>query len=64
EASEFVSIVQKRQGIYVSSIEEIAYRMGYIDNATLVKLAKPLAKTDYGKYLSRVAKESASGRLL
>ena len=55
EASEFVYIVQKRQGIYVSSIEEIAYRMGYIDDAALAKLAEPLAKTDYGKYLLRVA---------
>ena len=60
EASEFVSIVQKRQGIYVSSIEEIAYRMGYIDNAQLVKLASPLAKTNYGKYLLRVAEENVS----
>ena len=55
EAAEFVSIVQKRQGIYVSSIEEIAYRMGYIGRAQLLKLAEPLAKTDYGKYLLRVA---------
>ena len=55
EASEFVSIVQKRQGIYVSAIEEIAYRMGYIDGAQLIKLAEPLAKTDYGKYLLHIA---------
>jgi len=57
EASEFVAIVQKRQGIYVSSIEEIAYRMKYISAEQLVKLAEPLAKTDYGKYLQRVAAE-------
>ena len=54
EASEFVSIIQKRQGVYVSSIEEIAYRMGYIDAAQLVKLAEPMAKTDYGKYLLHI----------
>jgi glucose-1-phosphate thymidylyltransferase len=57
EASEFVSIIQKRQGVYVSSIEEIAFRMGYIDRARLVKLAEPLTKTDYGRYLLRVADE-------
>ena len=54
EAAEFVSIVQKRQGIYVSSIEEIAYRMGYIGLEQLARLAAPLAKTDYGKYLLRL----------
>lgn len=55
EAANFVSIVQKRQGLYVSCIEEIAYRMGYITKKKLLELAQPMLKTDYGKYLIRVA---------
>ena len=55
EAANFVSIVQKRQGMYVACIEEIAYRMGYISAAQLVALAQPLLRTDYGKYLLRIA---------
>jgi glucose-1-phosphate thymidylyltransferase len=51
EASNFVAAVQKRQGFYISCIEEIAYRMGYIDQAQLLKLAEPLMKSDYGIYL-------------
>lgn len=57
EASNFVSIIQKRQGLYVSCIEEIAYRQGYITNEKLIELAKPMLKTDYGKYLMRIAEE-------
>lgn len=57
EASNFVSIIQKRQGSYVSSIEEIAYRKGYISKEKLIELAQPMMKTEYGKYLIRVAKE-------
>lgn len=52
EASNFVATVQKRQGLYVACIEEIAYRLGYIDGEQLLKLAEPLLKTDYGKYLA------------
>lgn len=55
EAANFVSIVQKRQGLYVSCIEEIAYRMGYITKDKLIELAQPMLKTDYGQYLMRVA---------
>lgn len=57
EASNFVSIVQKRQGLYVSCIEEIAYRKGYITKEKLIELAQPMMKTDYGKYLMRIAEE-------
>mgnify|MGYP005975747803 CR=1 FL=1 len=57
EASNFVSIIQKRQGLYVSCIEEIAYRKGYITQEKLIELAQPMLKTDYGKYLMRVAEE-------
>ena len=55
DAADFVAAFQKRQGLYISCIEEIAYRKGYIDKEQLVKLAQPLLKTDYGKYLLDVA---------
>lgn len=51
EASNFVEAIQKRQGLYIACIEEIAYKMGYISKEILLSLAKPLEKTDYGKYL-------------
>lgn len=53
-ASNFVEAIQKRQGLYVACIEEIAYRRGYIDKNQLMELAKPLIKTDYGKYLMEI----------
>lgn len=55
EAADFVSIVQKRQGLYVCCIEEIAYRMGYISKEQLMDLARPMLKIEYGQYLQRVA---------
>ena len=55
EAADFVAAFQKRQGLYVSCIEEIAYKRGFIDREQLLKLAEPLMKTDYGKYLVDVA---------
>ena len=54
-AAQFVATIQKRQGLYISCIEEIAFRMGYINSAQLRKLAKPLLKTDYGKYIDMLA---------
>lgn len=57
EASQFVNIIQKRQGLYVSCIEEIAYRRGFIDREQLLRLAEPLMKTEYGEYLKTVAEE-------
>lgn len=57
EAARFVSIIQKRQGLYISCIEEIAYRRGYIGRAELARLAEPLRKTEYGQYLLRIAEE-------
>ena len=57
EASRFIEVVQKRQGFYIACLEEIAYRMGYIDGAQLLKLTEGLGKTDYGKYLLAVVKE-------
>ena len=57
EAANFVSIVQRRQGLYVSCIEEIAYRRQYINREQLVSLAEPMKKTDYGKYLLMIAED-------
>jgi glucose-1-phosphate thymidylyltransferase len=57
EASNFIQTIENRQGLKVSCIEEIAYEMGYIDEETLIKLAQPLKKNNYGQYLLRRAKE-------
>ncbi|MBM7539786.1 glucose-1-phosphate thymidylyltransferase RfbA [Amphibacillus cookii] len=54
EASNFVEVVQKRQGLYIACIEEIAFLKGYIDREQLNKLAKPLMKTEYGQYLNEI----------
>jgi glucose-1-phosphate thymidylyltransferase len=54
EASQFISTIEKRQGLKVAVPEEIAYRKGYIDGAALEKLAAPLKKNGYGQYLLQV----------
>ncbi|MFA5755401.1 MAG: glucose-1-phosphate thymidylyltransferase RfbA [Candidatus Paceibacterota bacterium] len=54
-ASNFVETIQDRQGLYIACIEEIAYRMGFINKAQLIQLAQSLLKTDYGKYLIRIS---------
>lgn len=54
-AADFVSAFQKRQGLYISCIEEIAFKRGFIDREQLLKLAQPLLKTEYGQYLVDVA---------
>lgn len=59
EAGNFVETIQKRQGLYIACIEEIAYRMGYIDNNQLRKLAQPLLKTDYGRYIETLAERES-----
>lgn len=59
EASNFVAAVQKRQGLYIACLEEIAYRMGYIDRPQLLRLAEGLSKTHYGSYLKGLADEEA-----
>lgn len=55
DAADYVAAVQKRQGLYVSCIEEIAYKRGFIDREELLALARPLMKTAYGQYLAEVA---------
>jgi glucose-1-phosphate thymidylyltransferase len=57
EAGNFIETIEKRQGLKVACLEEIAYRMEYIDKAQLNKLAEPLKKNGYGKYLLKLAKE-------
>lgn len=55
DAADFVAAFQKRQGLYISCIEEIAYKRGFINKEQLLKLAEPLMKTNYGQYLVEVA---------
>lgn len=57
EAAGFIETVQKRQNLKIACLEEVAYRMGYIDKEQVYKLAQPLKKNDYGQYLLRLIKE-------
>ena len=59
EASTFIEVIEKRQGLKVACLEEIAYKRGWIDKEQLIALAQPMAKNDYGKYLLRRAEEYA-----
>ena len=56
QAATFVETIQDRQGLKIACIEEIAYRMGHIDEEQLLRLAQPLMKNDYGKYLEQLVK--------
>ena len=58
DAADFVAAFQKRQGLYISCIEEIAYKRGFIDAEQLKKLAEPLLKTEYGQYLMDIATDN------
>jgi glucose-1-phosphate thymidylyltransferase len=51
QASQYVQVIEERQGLKVGCIEEIAWRMGYIDDMTLARIAEPLRKSGYGDYL-------------
>lgn len=55
EASTFVEVIEKRQGLKIACLEEIAYRAGWLTREALIELAAPMAKNQYGQYLLRVA---------
>ena len=57
DAGNFIRTIEKRTGLKIACIEEIAYQKGWIDRETLLTLAKPLAKTGYGEYLTKIADE-------
>jgi len=61
EASEFIATIEKKTGLLIGCIEEIAYRKGWMKQDQLVRLAQPLKKTGYGGYLLRMA-EGKKGR--
>jgi glucose-1-phosphate thymidylyltransferase len=61
EASQFIATIESRQGLKVAAPEEVVWRHGWIDNAQLEKLAKPLAKSGYGQYLLRLLSEKVYG---
>lgn len=54
EAGQFVEVIEERQGLKIGCIEEVAYRMGYIDHSQLNRLAEPLLKSGYGQYLKKL----------
>ena len=54
EASTFIEVIEKRQGLKIACIEEIAYKNGWINKADLHKLAQPMAKNQYGQYLLNI----------
>lgn len=58
EAANFIETVQKRQGLYIACLEEIAYYKGYIDKNKLIKIGKSLKKTEYGEYLLKLTNQS------
>ncbi|OUR68889.1 hypothetical protein A9Q80_00855 [Cycloclasticus sp. 46_83_sub15_T18] len=57
EAAQFIETIEKRQGLKVACLEEIAFEQGYISKQQLIELAKPLAKNQYGQYLLKRAEE-------
>ncbi len=57
EASNFVGTIQKRQGLYIACIEEIAYNKGYITRQDVQKIADAISNTDYGKYLKMISRK-------
>ena len=57
QASQFVQVIEERQGLKIGCIEEIAYRMGFIDETQLKKVAQPLLKSGYGDYLLSLIKQ-------
>jgi glucose-1-phosphate thymidylyltransferase len=62
EASTFIQTIERRQGFKIACPEEIAYREGFIDLPQLARLAEPLAKSEYGRYLQRLVEDEARAR--
>lgn len=60
EAAHFIEVVEKRQGLMIACPEEIAWRLGHIDNEALLRLAAPLSKNGYGHYLQALVRQTAS----
>lgn len=54
QASQFVQVIEERQGLKIGCIEEVAYKMGFIDRDQLLNLAEPLLKSGYGEYLQQL----------
>ncbi len=63
DAGEFIATIEKRQGLKIACIEEIAYKLGYIDKSALLRAAERLRKNGYGEYLLRIAEQGASDAL-
>jgi glucose-1-phosphate thymidylyltransferase len=59
QAAQFVQVIEERQGLKIGCVEEAAYREGFIDAATLTRLAQPLLKSGYGKYLLEIVREAS-----
>src|SRR5690606_25645611 len=57
EASNFIQTIEKRQGLKIACLEEIAFRQGYIDKNELIKLARSYSKNEYGEYLQNLVKQ-------
>jgi glucose-1-phosphate thymidylyltransferase len=63
EAGEFIATIEKRQGLKMACIEEIAYKLGYIDKGKLLKAAESHKKNSYGDYLKMVAEQGVPNAL-
>ena len=57
QASQFIQVIEQRQGLKIGCIEEIAFRMGFISKEHLLKLSEPLKKSGYGEYLFKIASD-------
>ena len=60
EASTFIEVIEKRQGLKIACLEEIAFKQGWIDSAKLKEVAQPMLKNDYGKYLMSLISETTN----
>ena len=63
QASDFVQAIQERQGLKIACIEEIAFRLGYVDRGQLINLAKDMLKNDYGQYLMEILSEEKTSEI-